>query len=83
MPPLLGCRNKLLPAERHIRRALRAKCYRTGRPARHAVVMHNRRSNRMTDLGQQTADVCKQLGTLADVQRHLDNAAAVIWDVIA
>jgi hypothetical protein len=37
----------------------------------------------MTDLGQQTADVCKKLGTLADVQRHLDNAAAVIWDVIA
>jgi hypothetical protein len=35
----------------------------------------------MTDLGQQTADVCKQLGTLGDVQR-LDNAAAVLWGVI-
>ena len=44
--------------------------------------MHNRRSNRMTNLGQQTAGVCKQLGTLADVQRHLDNVAAVRWDVI-
>ncbi len=36
----------------------------------------------MTDLGQQTAGVCKQLGTLADVQRHLDNAAAMLGDVI-
>ncbi|WP_213572986.1 hypothetical protein [Rhodococcus sp. USK13] len=44
--------------------------------------MHNRRSNRRTDLGQQTADVCKQWGTLGDVQRHLDNAAAVFADVI-